>query len=854
MSNLMMKFKKISMLLIFALSTLFYVLPSIAFAAEPFQEDSFEERNLDSNGIGFSFDFSVPEGEQSRVYLTKLFGNMPGALSCEEITCGFLVPSIFNILNLGIMTIGAGVLAYVIAMTTALSAVEGEFLGKRYSSFWLPIRSAVGVSILVPGPSGYSILQVMLMNLILYGVGLANNIYQTIDTYGQLFSISTDKSSGSAQDFEVISDRDINMIVMNSFPAFLAVIHENELLYQETGDFEQSLLINTSYMNRYLTVDVNSRSVKYLINSRPTGPSSTNVSFRINSSNLKGADLAQLLGTNPQDIASGSGVLGLIFSAAVEYYKQELQEFIQINRLTNDNQDKIVENLSFESLEIIAQALKLQSQNYSLRGATTGELDQTISWLNVPGRFHKWLSDSQDGDLSTLSKITFEPTQVVIDQSFGVQNTNITNLVDLQSSPDYKDLLKKIVQKIADEKTFLAPQAQELSTQRFYGNYDKLRDRAPGTHSILIDNLIVRPSENQDPLLYLAEQGKGIIEVYTGVTIAISIASLGFVLGTAVCSGIQSVGKYSTVYSFFTLFLSIMQLFAIVLPIGITLAFYLPLMPIMIYSLSVLAWFMQVVEAMVAAPIITLGLLAPSQEGMGKAAPSLLLTLNIVLRPAFMLIGLVMGAKLFAIFAVYFTEVMSSAILFVEKLFATGGSFFLIFLGWVWALMYVSVIVSIAQRCYSLTYVLPDRVLTWIGGQAVDTGREISSDLQQVQQASDKGAQAVTQLGTLPQKALNNFREFGRAAAAKEASRGSGNASDNSGGTSDNSGGTSDNSGGENTNSSSSSTASAPSAIPGNSSQPGGVSPGEGSPGGVSQDGGSQGGSSQDGGSQGGSS
>ena len=93
-------------------------------------------------------------------------------------------------------------------------------------------------------------------------------------------------------------------------------------------------------------------------------------------------------------------------------------------------------------------------------------------------------------------------------------------------------------------------------------------------------------------------------------------------------------------------YVSIMILAALgsLLAVGGLLAVYLPLLPFIYFLFGVLSWFVAVIESMVAAPIVALGIIHPEgHDFWGKAEPAVMLMLNVFLRPSLMLFGLVAG-------------------------------------------------------------------------------------------------------------------------------------------------------------------------------------------------------------------
>lgn len=209
------------------------------------------------------------------------------------------------------------------------------------------------------------------------------------------------------------------------------------------------------------------------------------------------------------------------------------------------------------------------------------------------------------------------------------------------------------------------------------------------------------------------------------VAVLMGIGSLSFyVLGTGVTNPVGYIGTF--VY-FFVVPLIFMFL-GVLVTVGGTFAVYIPMIPYVIFTMGAIAWLISTVEAMVAGPIVALGILSPSghHEILGKAEPALLLLFNIFLRPTLMLFGLFAAMLLSSAVITMINAGFGSV---VENLFDfgdTGGGIAaaaanplaLVFI----LVAYVSIICSAFNKCFSIIHILPDRVITWIGGHAGQGG------------------------------------------------------------------------------------------------------------------------------------
>ncbi len=170
---------------------------------------------------------------------------------------------------------------------------------------------------------------------------------------------------------------------------------------------------------------------------------------------------------------------------------------------------------------------------------------------------------------------------------------------------------------------------------------------------------------------------------------------------------------------------------------GATLAIFVPLIPYIIFVCTAMGWLLLVVEAIIAAPIVALGLTLPEGDELGKLEAALGLLTNIFLRPSLMILGFILAARIYA-----------AVIVLINT--GIGGIFQIINVNTMFSSLmiiavYTSFIVSIANVSFSLIYALPNKVLRWMGG--VEEKTDVSA-LNQVKSATEEAAGQVSQQAT----------------------------------------------------------------------------------------------------------
>jgi len=188
-----------------------------------------------------------------------------------------------------------------------------------------------------------------------------------------------------------------------------------------------------------------------------------------------------------------------------------------------------------------------------------------------------------------------------------------------------------------------------------------------------------------------------------------------------------------------------------ILVMGLSMSVYTPMIPYIIFTFASIGWLISVIEAMVAAPLVALGITHPEgHDLMGKAEQALMLLLSVFVRPAAILMGFIFGIILsFASLNLLnegFFQVMVAQIKAYEtapnQLFSVGSINLFIGMGSL-MIIYTMTVMGVVNQCFSLIYLLPAKLLRWIGGPMDDQAQVIAQLQQQVQSGFKDQAQQM---------------------------------------------------------------------------------------------------------------
>src|SRR3990167_8732697 len=126
--------------------------------------------------------FTIAPNDQSVNYLATLFGSVGTVLTNPNAGIS-LIGTMFQTFNTMALTIAGAMVVYITVMGVLSSASEGEFMGKKFTNMWVPIRMVFGIAGLVPVSGGYCTIQIIIMWIVLQGVGAADSLWNTVLNY-----------------------------------------------------------------------------------------------------------------------------------------------------------------------------------------------------------------------------------------------------------------------------------------------------------------------------------------------------------------------------------------------------------------------------------------------------------------------------------------------------------------------------------------------------------------------------------------------------------------------------------------------------------------------------------------------
>lgn len=606
----------------------------------------------------------------------------------------------FLAFNTCLGTVAVLLLGWAIFSGVIATAHTGEYLGKKYDTLWMPIRHTFGIIGVMPIMGGFCLAQLLMYNAAATGVGIANFVS------GHALQAILE----TAADQPIVSS--VALSKDNTLQSLLkaqtcAVAYNSQYYSPEGAPLADGVPpAFTSHSGEVARGDADYDGVPI-----------TDYRFSYGGSGNYDYAADYCGGVTIPAGAGGEvdGVLGPLLSrkevktAHVQALTQMAAELWPISQALY-SQHKRPDPAALASIKnrynaavkkTINSIVQRNSQTMQQVLASNGMTDQKHSWIelgfvfNKLAKIHREIHDAINVVPEPLPAIA-SPTDTAAARA--VYGLSLANAFVSQSDP---------AQRTAE------------STESAEGG-GKLE-------------LLLRKIEFNAIQKALQAFTMGSEDLLTGMTnfgyttFAVLLAGLGLTLAAGGMLGILSTAAGNAILLWSTMLLLGPLAFAVMC------AFYLPMLPSIIWYGGVLSWVIVVIEGFVAAPLWMVAHMDLDGDGMGQRSEhGYLFLLNLLFRPALMVIGLVAGwlasnalceLLKYGVQQWYFSGSGNTSSI---PIIGTGLAGIIQFFGVIIIFGYLGMITL--KQCFSLITVLPDQVLAWVGRAAQSVGGNIEHD------------------------------------------------------------------------------------------------------------------------------
>lgn len=631
----------------------------------------------------FATNLFEPVANDKSMYL---FSNIFGKLEVFGMGNDALVAGITMFLG-AVLSIGGLIAAYTVLAGTLGTAHDGEMLGKKFSSVWIPIRYSFGVAFILPVINGYCVIQLIVGWTIVQSIGLADNVWSSFvssDNIQNVAMVGSTNPSGKNLAFMTLQ----SLACQNVISSALA---------------EEPVLSGGSSIGITIEENLTNRVIKFGDRNEVGG--------------FKNDTCGRIQVSKYQALVSPSnnGLIGKVIdaqSSAERMVQISEEHWIQVNTMIaslNPLAKTLVEsNKPIQASQvdtIIAtyeQAVRKSAAQAIIDLKPFEELSknaQQDGWI-MAGAWPMKISSLQD---LTDRSVANTPT------SSGPSNFEVAYIKDKYDSVMVQ-LQKTIENSTASNIIFgVGNEAGGSNTSWSSTLKEAILNGFDPTLIIKkaftsTTNYIIQDGEN--PLLSMKRLGNYLLATASIAWTSISLTSS--TLGNAPGIGL-------------TLQAMTLILIPPMLVVGVLLSYVLPMLPFFMWVGAVLGWIIMCIEAIVVAPMWWVMLLVPNGDDlMGSSKAGFSLLLGLILRPVLMVFGLmaaiilteIFGGFLNLIYADVFalSQQESSVITWIIGSFIAGP------------LVYGILMFIMSLKTYSCIHVVPDQVLSWFGGGHAQLG------------------------------------------------------------------------------------------------------------------------------------
>ncbi|MDX2164151.1 MAG: type IVB secretion system protein DotA [Gammaproteobacteria bacterium] len=722
-----------------------------------------------------SLSLTPPDSDLSVIYLSNMFGVVDGVLFG---TGSQLLGELFGIFNGAVLILGGIVVIYTFFIGTLKTAHEGEVLGREWSSIFIPLRVVFGITLLIPKKTGYSFIQIFMMWVIIQGVGLADSVWNAALKYlysgGIIISQNYSSSGGKVSNYPMIA---LSAKLLRSLTCVEML--RSELIRYRTFQIQKGLpaidpvpdfggdILNAINSPTAVTLSngknrVNFPTSNYYNTNGVCGSASwqdvwTNLPAQLANNQQF---LATWQGDKTRSTAVSQAVTALLPAAksiANNYINRSIDPKTATplglmigKKWTGPNngpfliKGSILGDSASAYYGTMAATMRLisQSANSAAYSSTWIQEAEKKGWA-LAGAYYfnivnanAQVSDITDGNIPDITEAPFDITlEDKITSILGGKSSmyviqmqtllNGNNTSTSSSAPPNNYI-------VSISSPFIAG-AVKYASGLSYGstalsNPQAAQATAPAagvSNGIggFLSGLANSQSTNANPVIEIAKFGNSLVIGGFIAILLLSIIGFAATIGLGAipfCSvGAAGVSIVTAMTSMFT------PIFVTLIAVGLTMSYYIPMIPFIIFSFGVVGWFISVVEAMLAAPIVALGVSHPegSHAVLGKADPAVGLMVSVFLRPTFMIFGLLFGMMVSYVGLWLLNQGFGEA--FNEATQQVGGGIFKPIIS---IIIYVMIVMQIVQKSFSLIHIIPDQTLRWIGINVQGMGGEAEAE------------------------------------------------------------------------------------------------------------------------------
>lgn len=683
--------------------------------------------------------FTPSDKDMTKWIIGAIFGNWQTG---SEVP---LIGSAMRVLNTFALAFGTMMFSYVAVIGTMNSAQDGEILGKKWSSMWIPMRFTIGTTLLVPLSSGYSTIQHAILWLALAGGGAASHVWSAaVSNFAGTEAAAVTQSSDYQAKVERLMRDVLKAEVCDVANQTQLSVNGTTVPFQiSTSDNSTSITDpdsgvpsnTTSMLVRWGAADGNSgQAVDACGSATTTVEQDSGVpDFTIAGSTMTGSNGSAAYSNSAMNASAG---VANAADAGKKVVQAQVTGMVNAATYLHNTANAINASQSAVTPAQISSAITSAANIY--KAATLDSMKNATAVLNQ--NLTTFTDASKDAGWIMAGSTFFQMAQI--------HSRAAQVMEDVPTARTGSAVIQGNTKGIADASLTSDMSAMEAQIDTsFKGDSSSWGNPGQSLALVLGKAFSVNPNSSKHALVQIKDTGDYIIVGTEAAAVTMLAATtVGF---EAKNNAVGRVGNLLTGIGD-----TAEEMFKIVLPaiymgfiacfgVGITMAFLIPFLPFTLTVGSIVGWLMAVFSAVVAGPVWLAGHLHPEGDDIaGKGIGGYMILLETVTRPIFIVFGLI-GSFLIMdpvlkLVSLMFKATMSS----VQGSSITGIVSIVVLV-----MLYVSITMTTVRSTMSLVHVLGETVYRWIGGAHAGFDQAETFN-QNAQRSSQQAAGGLQQAGS----------------------------------------------------------------------------------------------------------
>lgn len=678
---------------------------------------------IPSEALAFTSITTPPPTDKSIEYMRYIFGDAVNIIwyGAGPSSPDTILGAMSVVLNLGCLFFSGVIIGYTALVGVMNTANDGEVMGKGYSTMWVPIRTTLAIAIMLPTASGFSVMQLGVIWIAGQGVGLADTTWNAAvdftDKKGTLYpapvsfhgrelaqkmlhyGICMETLNRSYNETGSSADNPVKIKTKTLDPDWYDI--------DGIADKQYMALISYSGEGGWIDDIINTWS-PITIPGTPKFSEAVCGGVRLE---LEKAD------TNYDD---DYAIRSTLFNSIIKALKTAQEDTQTLARnLINPPGDfkptgmelkEIYDKYNASHSAALVVATSDVADNYN---ADTGWVAgaKANGWIGA-GSWYMSIMHLND-EAMALTKIKPLYLEVKTDE--------VSQTPDYEKAVDTMNLYLKGM--------FVSDGDGGVITQDEAATFGQTQGSGVSKVVASMDAAIQWSLDTEDPIIALQGIGHGLIssfETAYAIAAAAKIAAVTLsaaadsTVGQVLTLGTASVGSAALREAASMALSGLLYLGFLLLPLAFTLAFYLPVMPYLIWMMAVMGWFILLIEGSIAASLWAASHTLPEGNGAinNHAKAGYMIMLSLFIRPTLMLFGLMSSLVLMVVMG---RVVLMTFIPMMTSVSSTGA---IAGVGTLLAFLYLltGLMISLSHRSYGLIHEIPDKVLRYISAQGETLG------------------------------------------------------------------------------------------------------------------------------------